>query len=46
MTTFFKVALAAIAVTVGTASVQADPVIDELARKGAIVTTQGILGPR
>lgn len=44
MTSFFKAALAAIAITVGAASVQADPLIDELAKKGAIVTTQGILG--
>lgn len=46
MTTFLKVMIAVVAIAAGSAGAQADPVIDDLARTGAIVTTHGILGPR
>jgi hypothetical protein len=46
MSTFIKSTIIALALAAGTTSASADPLLDELASKGAIITTFGIRAPR
>jgi hypothetical protein len=46
MSTFIRSTIIALALATGTTSASADPLLDELASKGAIITTFGIRAPR